>query len=1425
MKKQLKSYRKITALIISIAVFLSCVSAGVFSLAEAAGNDTDDFLMSNAEYSEVDKGWYDITYKNTWGYAITAKPIDLTKGVYFYTDNFIDSGDWLMFIFRDEFSVDATPYDSTIKIRHSNGRLEGTKHVSSVSWDVGFTNFGSGNKTHFLQAVPVQSEGEILSYQLYINGITFSGAGGFSISVEDFKKYNNYNETTGNFDGTYLCAAVINAPRFGLAVATEDGFTGSLSNFEYTKNPSGNDNITLGEGGRANSVWQADLRNGVSFTLDGLSENDQEDFATISFANDLWSLRKNNATNSIKPSFRLKNVDGKLAVATFDGTSYGDYQQLGSDVVSEHVINAEEVTVSGETSYKFYIDGQLISGYSFNKTEFNELNNYLDGAYIGFSANKGVKIGDIYKSKALDKPFVGADFTCEQNNEPYTVNIAPWGYATSTWRVDLTTGITFNLSELPANGDWVSIGLYGDFWNMPKGPVGVDLKNHYTIFLRNEDGKIRASLSVPGEFAFTSMDLSITETHVLSLKPFTSGEEKRYRFDIDGLALVGNLSISAEEFNALNNYDKTLEAFKGSYVRFGSCRGISVSNIARALPAEEPFIETYNFSSVNDNGSYQMKIGSWGSAVSLWQSDLTKGIFFNLDDLTNDDGNDWAQILFVPDIKKPTQTFGVAVMLKQKDGQLYASATNGMGEWCMTYFGLATGTHLLKAVPVDHGSGEIYYHLTIDGKDFNGIFAFTEEDFNKINNYNEDDSSFSGVHYMFHASSGVKMSILVPGDISFIGEKYADSKNENGKFNIELSDNGYAVSTWQVDLTAGLAFEVEKFNSDVSIRFANNLWTMSKKETVVPENCQPIIKLRDDNGKLSVSVSDDPHTDSFSVMKEISAAGEHTLMAKKVYIEALGRDVYRFYIDKTEIGSSYYLEAEEFDKINNYDTVADTFSGATMRFAAEKAVKINNIYKAVEFEGAGFSYKAVSEGHYNLNIDPWSYAVAKWKTDLVAGLSFNVEKVNGWIMLRFANSFEKMYVGMPGDKVNTYQPVMLMKNDPNGLYVAMLSGEMHKGATMLKGMKLEGTHRLTVRLAPDSRTGVMYYRFYLDGMPIVQDYTMSVGVFKKINGYDETTDSFGGANIFFGSENGTVMKDIHSLVIGETVQKGTWDTNTDADIEKINDNVFNLNMKAFSSLRSSRAVNMEKGITFTLKNPVKGTSFGIALSMLPGGTLLDVPPIIANENGMYYMFSQNEDNTYSVVSSSGLSAIWNGDLAGTHTYSMVKITDRDGKEKYTLAIDGKAVFDGGMEKSDYIMFSNASKGSYPTIFTKTDMQLTNLTGEFINITIENNEGLWDEDWDAGIDDFEEWEDDEDSDWDYEEEDSFFDDEYEEEYEDITEEPETTTKRVLVKRVKIQPDPIITYEMDWWLVIAGIAAAVIVIGGIITFVPFKKKEKK
>ena len=1131
--------------------------------------------------------------------------------------------------------------------------------------------------------------------------------------------------------------------------------------------------------------------------------------------------------------------DGGNLVCHNSNGQYSTY--FGKTLEQSHYLNFRPV-IDGDdiTGYELYIDDKPLNGDGIVMTvdEFKECNNFnesancFEGAYLNiYSEDSGTKlkltvVTDDAASVPSENPFYPADGVSQNEDGSYHLHIPAWSSVKSTFRVNMLEGFIFNVSDLPSNGDWVAVGIGSDFWSIPTSAGGrSDLKQ--PVFLRNRDGKL---------FVLTDRDelmplCSVSDNHTLSIKHIEKNGEEYYRLCIDGQGIGDEgARLTPEEFNKLNNYDAATDSYGGAYVRFGSNRTTDIKNIKAVSETVEHFYNATNFTSVNGSNKYEMTIAAWGSANSLWQVDLTKGFYFTVDELAENDGGDWLMLKFmedykIDDYKMENGPFMPYVNIKNTNGNLFACASDGAGGWCNKEFSSsATATHFMQAVPIYENGEIVCYRLRIDGKDFNGLFNISTDDFNRVNHYDAESGEFGGVYLRIEVSGGCKFSVMTDGAADFIGD-YESSSNDNGKVNLNLKSNSDAVSTVSFDLTAGISFTLESLSSPISVRFAKNLWVISKSDEETADMIRPVIKLKDNGGILSASVSNGYGDESYKALEGLTVSGEHTVTAKKDTLD--GNIIYRLYIDGAEINNSYYLTQEQFEVLNCYNASADAFSGAAVCFRSETDIKISSIYETVAFEGNNFSYSLIEDGHYNLNIDPWSYAYTKWKADLNAGIAFNVASSDDWIMFRFCNNSDSIYTD--ASQVSTYQPIIMLRQDNDGLYTAvMASGLMHRNSTKLKGVTLKGAHILSAKLTADEKTGLETYNFYLDGMQIVKGYTMSKNVFKKINNYNKENDTFDGTHILFNTSGSVKLTNLYGMTKNNNITIGDWEATANADIKKVNENTFNFDMKAFSSIGSARAVNFEKGLTFTLENPASDVQFGIGMSMLPGRIIIDSVPIVSDSKSLCFTFARNPDNTYNVISTTGLTGIWSGDLSGTHTYSMVKI-NVNGEEKYTLAIDGKAVFNDGLAKEDYIMLSNASRGSYPVIFTKNDLMIKNLTGEFLAKAEGGKDNLWDDDWsddNSGKEDFNgDPEDGKDDD---------FEDDWNDSWGDSDDEPyadddntdgnnEPRYEKVLVGREKIKQEPIITYVTNWWFIIAIAVGVLLLAAGFFVFFPFKKKK--
>ncbi|MBR4072426.1 MAG: dockerin type I repeat-containing protein, partial [Clostridia bacterium] len=475
-------------------------------------------------------------------------------------------------------------------------------------WPFAFeTNFGKADKSHFVQAIPTIVEGVVIDYRIYINGAPLSGPG-LTISVEDFNKYNNYNEETGKFDGCYLGFVSSYTSLLQLSFPTDDRYTGSIDgNFSYTENYKGYDNVTLGQLGRANSTYQVNLLNGVGFWLDGLTANETVDFVRMGFGSDLWKVRETNWLPEavINPSLSFMNVDGKLAVSVYDGETIGEYVTLDAAINDRHTVKVSPVTVEEETVYKFYVDGFEISGFSMTEAEFAAINNANAGAYMGLYANESAALYQVGEEGRIptDKAFVdvlGYNGYTETENG-YNVNLASWGYVKSTWTVDLRKGVSF---KIDANAVWTALKLSGTYLNFD---MNVNNEGAPFVMFANYGGKLLVSVQkIPGSVGESNKmltELDATAEHILWAKPVTVDGVTVYEFYVDDVKIDGNLdelfgvfAVSEENFKLMNGYNEVTGEYDGAYLGVHS-NGPSSTDIAAATAAP-----ALNYGDADGNG-------------------------------------------------------------------------------------------------------------------------------------------------------------------------------------------------------------------------------------------------------------------------------------------------------------------------------------------------------------------------------------------------------------------------------------------------------------------------------------------------------------------------------------------------------------------------------------------------------------------------------------------------------------------------------------------------------------------------------------------------------------------------------------------------------------------------------------------------------
>ena len=326
----------------------------------------------------------------------------------------------------------------------------------------------------------------------------------------------------------------------------------------------------------------------------------------------------------------------------------------------------------------------------------------------------------------------------------------------------------------------------------------------------------------------------------------------------------------------------------------------------------------------------------------------------------------------------------------------------------------------------------------------------------------------------------------------------------------------------------------------------------------------------------------------------------------------------------------------------------------------------------VAFTGDGFTEDNNSDDGYALNIDAKGYAKSTWPVDLTKGLIFRVGDFNNsMVTFCFSQSYWAIPNGTYG-KTNGVQQTIVFRNDNGNLRVSLYDGKNEIVPKTYTSIQAEGTHILSVVKYND------YYYFTVDGKIIIMEHIVKEPIFKLLNNYNSSTKTYGGTYFKIYSSKDIIVDSVRAFKKSEEKEVGGWITDTNAVAKQISDDVYDLDMPAYSSLKIKKMANLEKGITFKITESEKYGRFGIAFARSLVSTSLDIPP----KNGVgdiYYNFADNNDGTVSITSSDGHSATIALDLTKEHNYGIVEIELFNGEKQYTLSIDGEAVFQRGMD--------------------------------------------------------------------------------------------------------------------------------------------------
>ncbi len=488
-----------------------------------------------------------------------------------------------------------------------------------------------------------------------------------------------------------------------------------------------------------------------------------------------------------------------------------------------------------------------------------------------------------------------------------------------------------------------------------------------------------------------------------------------------------------------------------------------------------------------------------------------------------------------------------------------------------------------------------------------------------------------------------------------------------------------------------------------------------------------------------------------------------------------------------------------------------------------KQTELPEVPTDAAFNGYNQTYSNNEKGYYNLSIKGGGYARSTWKVDLTSGLIFQMADFSkDWITLAISGNYWSISDSNLGSASADYY-TLLLRNLDGILYVALWNGSNEIAGAKLNGISALGSHILSVNKVTNDAAGV-YYKLTIDGKTVVPGVSIMESSFNKINNYNEKTGKFDGAYFKFGCGSGnTAINNIRAFKTSEEKEIAGWITNTNANAAKGVGDAWNLNMESYSSIKLLKQAELAEGVTFSIDSLEERGQFGLAFSMLKNSSTLDIPPSLKNNNDLYFIFTDNGDSMVRIDSSRGDSAVINMNLNGTHTYSIAQFVNTDGKNIYTLAVDGQTVFYDGITYERFVQLNNGNLGAYLTLFSKNDLVISDFTGKLTTPATGNDSDRdWDGEDDEWHDDSDDWEDDDDWYYDWTDDDDTYDDS--DNYEPSDEAGENVVYKKVLKKVVIPQEPIVEEYFYWWIVWVCLGAAAVA-AGVTVFIVLRKRKLK
>ena len=1255
---------------------------------------------------------------------------------------------------------------------------------------------------------------------------------------------------------------------------SSDNWTTSNSNVEITGNIDEGYDFSLPAGGYARLNEKIDFYTGFSFKYTPYSGWLMLKFNSTNDSH--LGLSNSTTTYLLKASgVNVSNGDyiGTLNIHLYNNGDINVGKITDFDFSKEHTYSYSANIVNNAVVYKLRIDNYIVpNSWGLGSSTIKTLNNNFDGGYITIGSSFATQISD-FKSNNLWT--LSAQSTANGSLEDgYSINLkgSSWvRFAGYNKKIDLTEGIRF---QFEPTGGYIQLTFSSE--RLTPFGLSASYKTGYFLNAQNIDsvtgiGTLKISRYYSGETPteisiHTIQSFDFNKQHVFKMKADPNNSEKYY-FSVDDQICWGNEKyITSSEMAALNNNGE------GGFVSLSSDRS-NATFTEFDIDVNGKILKNMTENS-NEDGTREFTALEKEATVvfnkKLNFNENNSGYIFEGTDQSIPENALELSIKTKNDLKN---LISIGAVGSQPSMQLFLRDKKTGDDISTTFSACYYDDNTENGTfDFEYKYGNKIFVWMRYCEDVNRwSFAVEQSNGNYIV-YNTDLYAYTENATDYLSPKKLKLT-LSNKDSKVIAEVrellQIPSERRKEKFNImnsvesngviSLSHDNSSVYTFNEYLTFKNTYDTYVGTGNV---IQENLLYLTLQPDSLPNNSYLGIRLLSEDDmesaklakytlRIKIESNNGDGTGKISVSlyydDEASERGNKIIDYKwgdQIYIAPkYNTDINRWSVAIPNVsGISYNISSHTHwhsddpginpgkpqvpyrFSIISYDGVKNT----TAKIIKSSEVIRNEepaIPDDVGFIGEGFTESKDENGFYSINVGPTKWAKSTWTTDLTKGLIFKIEKLGDWVSLRLSGDYFAMPSSNLGGDLDPHV-TMLLKNSGGKLYVSLYTNGTEKVGKKLSGVSATGTHILSVKKHYNSANGA-YYTFTIDGYDILPGHSVFENAFNKLNRYNKETGTYEGAYFRFGTYNHTTeINSLRTFECGEEKEINGWLTNTAASAEDKGDENYSLDMSSYSSIKLPKMVDLKKGVSFRVEEAEKFSNFGLAFSMLKNGCSFDIPPVISDKVGIYFTFSDNGDGTVTVLCSDGSTAKVTMNLNESHTYSFKEIEKENDELEYIFAIDDNAIYTSGIKFERFVQLNNGSIGAFPTLFSRSLIKISDFTGEFTTPSVSNgDENLWEDDWnddefwdDELSDDLtgDDWFEDDGSEDDWSEDDWSEDDWSE----DINETKPQKYRKVL-KRIKIERDPIIVEYSIWWL---WVIIAVVVVAGT-TFTVFLIRKKK